>query len=141
MKIWKQNQKLYHLLTTDFSDDMSKMNVKYDYEDLVGAALKFFHDPEDLMVYPGKAYAVAVIYAKLLVDNFEEDFYEVLDDPLLMFGNDYNFVTYSEGQVVYDALIEALGGVDNIPLTGKWVDYTVKYFKEEFMCESECFNV
>lgn len=142
MKVWKQNQKLYHLLTSEYSDDLNKMDVEYDFEDLVGAAMKFVAmEPTEEPIYPGKAYSVAIIYSRLLRDHFGEDFYEVLDDPMLMYGNDEWFVPYSEAPEVYDSIIEKMGGIDNIPLTGRWVDFTVNYFKEECLGESDCFNL
>lgn len=108
MKEWKVNQLLYHRLTEEHSDDTRNFTTISD-PDVVGEALRYFRAPIAASVYPGKSYAIAVIYARLLRDHFDEDFYEVLDDPDLLFGNDPYFVPYSENKTDYDKILEGLG--------------------------------
>ena len=139
MKLWKSNQYVYNQLQQDFTDSMDKMNY-VETGDKVAGALKYLLTDDDLLEYPGKSYAVAIIYARLLKDHFEEDFYEVLNDPELLYGNDPYFTPYSEDSETYDTILDTLGGYANIPLEGKWIDHTVKYFREECLGENIFFD-
>ena len=141
VKEWKLNQKLYHMMTEEHSDALENFDIIVDRDDLVVPAIAYFTDPTDVLVYPAKSYAVALIYARMLWEHFNEPFYEVLDDPTLLFENDEYFIPYSQDPETYDDIIDAFGGYDKIPLTGKWVDYTVQYFRDECMGEAECFKM
>lgn len=138
---WKLNQQLYHLMTDKHSDAIENFEVIIDREDCIGPALEYLLEPRDESVYPGKSYAVALIYARLLWEHFNEPFFEVLDDPMLLYGNDEYFVPYSQDKETYDIILDALGGIEAIPLSGRWVDYTVKYFRDECLAEAECFKM
>lgn len=140
MKDWKANQVLYHRLTQEHTDAVENFPTRID-DNIVGAALDYFFNPQEESVYPGKSYAVAIIYARLLRDYFEEDFYEVLNDPEMLYNNDEYFVPYQQDRESYDAILAALGGVDHIPLEGKWVDFTVQYFNHECLAEAPCFGI
>jgi hypothetical protein len=140
MKEWKANQVLYHRLTQVHTDAVENFPTRLD-DNAVGAALDYFYNPQDESVYPGKSYAVALIYARLLRDHFGENFYEVLSDPELLYNNDEYFVPYHRDPQTYDAILTAVGGVDAIPLSGRWVDYTVRYFRDECLAEAPCFKM
>jgi len=141
MKEWKANQKLYHLMTQVHTDAVENFETIIDREDVVGPALEYLLDPREESVYPGKSYAVALIYSRLLWEHFNEPFYEVLNDPMLLYGTDEYFVPYTQDKESYDIILEALGGIENIPLKGRWVDFTVQYFKDECMAEAACFKI
>jgi len=88
----------------------------------------------DVLVYPEKSYAVAMVYAKLLEKYFGENFYEVLDDQDLLLGDKY-FVRYSKNKEWYDKLIATmdewkLWDFENSKLPQ--VQATITYFKKEF---------
>jgi hypothetical protein len=92
-----------------------------------------------LAVYPAKSYVVALVFARLLVLHFEESFYDVLDDPELLYGSDPHFLPYSDDPDTYDKILTFIGGPENIPLEGPLIAHTVKYIHDECLGEGECF--
>lgn len=139
-KLWKVNQQIYHALTASFSDDAAQFKTVHS-DQVVEDALWYFGDPDpDLAIYPAKSYVVALVFARLLVIHFYEDFYEVLDDPELLYNSDPYFVPYEDNPEVYDAIIERLGGPEEIPLKGPLIDHTVRYFRDECLGEALCFK-
>lgn len=130
MKDWKYKQQLYHL--TNFSDDhIEEKSYIIQNDDLVKDIIEYFSIQSDVLIYPAKSYAVAIVYAKLLEKYFDEDFYEVLNDPELLYGNDQFFIKYSDDIDVYDEVIS------KIDLTFKnsipQVRSTISYFEKEFL--------
>lgn len=105
---WKVRSKLYHKLFTEHSDDLRKETIveEYDKDSIVKRAVEYPVVQTATLYYPGKSYAVAIIFAYLLEKEFGEDFYKVLDDPDLLHGNDPYHVRYSEDKVTYDKIIE-----------------------------------
>lgn len=132
MKDWKINQMLYHASVTEHTDDPSNFETIVDEKNKVERAIWYFDKPDpNIAYYPSKSYVVALVYAALLNKYFNEDFYEVLSDPDLLYGNDPYFVPYTKDKETYDRILETLGGCDNIPLSGPLVDHTVRYFFKE----------
>jgi len=103
---------------------------EYDDEDLIDDIIDYFYTPSDLLVYPAKSYAVALIYAQLLVNHFNEDFYNVLNDENLLYGNDSYFVAYHNAKYVYDTVLSHIELTFDNPTPQ--VQTTIDYFKEEF---------
>lgn len=126
MKEWKMWQEVYNRLVTDHTD-ARHLHKREMSEDKVNAALGYVREQSDVGVYPGKSYMVAIIYATMLEKVYNEDFYEVLDDPDLLHGQDDFFVPYSQDKETYDAIIKALEGMPNW-LEGGWAPKTVGYF-------------
>lgn len=138
LKDWKIAQDVYHRLNGDELRDLktSSETEPRDYatqsslvDDIV---LHFFKDPE-VLIYPAKSYFVAIIYATLLVRHFDEDFYTVLNDPELLYGNDPHFKPYNESQSIYDAVMNVVGEHSGIDMTLGQCPDVVQYFEEEFM--------
>lgn len=97
-------------MTPEHTDALENFDIVVDHDDLVVPAVAYFTDPQDVLVYPAKSYAVALIYARLLWEHFNEAFFEVLDDPDLLYGNDEYFVPYSQDPTTYDAILDTFGG-------------------------------
>lgn len=108
MKEWKVSQKIYHALNQDFKDDLNNVDI-VTTDDVVGQAVRHFYEKIDQWIYPSKSFFVAICYAKWISEDFGDDFYETLDDPDLLYGNDPYFVPYRQNQKVYDAIIDAVG--------------------------------
>ena len=107
MKEWKYKQQLYHL--TNFLDDhIEEKPYIIQSDDLVKDIIEYFSIQSNILIYPAKSYAVAIIYAKLLEKYFNEDFYEVLNDPDLLYGNDQFFIKYSDASNIYDEVISSI---------------------------------
>jgi len=134
MKTWKIQQEIYHKLNQLHDDDLSLYDVKLDSE-IIKNAIFYFTTTDLGWVYPAKSYVVGICYAKWLKHYFAEDFYEALNDPDLLFGNDPYFVPYEKDKDTYDTILnivsldfdEALGIIPDIK----------KYFIEEFLIDYE----
>lgn len=129
MKDWKIKQEIFYRLNGDdpFSDDLSDKPVEM-VDEIPATAIRYFYERDIGWLYPAKSYAVGVLYAKWISEEFGEDFYEVLDDPELLYGNDPYFVPYSSDRENYDKIIaavpqEKLGMIPDIR----------QYFEQEFM--------
>ena len=129
MKDWKARQMAFHATSKDdFRDDLNEVDIVIS-EDIVGDAVLHFEEKVDEWIYPSKSYVVAICYAKWLEQDFDEDFYEVLDDPDLLFGNDPYFVPYSEDEGTYQAILEEI----HFDEFSGMVPDIYEYYKEEML--------
>jgi len=104
-KEWKIRQKLYHKTNTEHDDDLNKLHTEYS-SNIIETAVKYFNDRDLGFVYPAKSYVVAICYAYWLSKDFNENFYELLSDKDLLFGNDPYFKTYEEDTKTYDEILK-----------------------------------
>lgn len=98
---------------------------------LVELIVWHFEEPVPGLVYPAKAFVVAIIYAKLLEIYFNELFHDSLNDPTLLYNNDRFFVPYSQAPGVYDAVLQRISLDFNTKLPQ--IQATINYFLEEFL--------
>jgi hypothetical protein len=108
MKEWKIRQEIFHRLNTDHDDDLSLHTVEIK-DDIVENAVKYFTTNELGWVYPAKSYVVAICYARWLNQHFNEDFYESLNDPDLLHGNDPYYVPYEQDKDTYNKILNTVG--------------------------------
>jgi hypothetical protein len=108
MKEWKIRQEIFHRLNTDHDDDLSLHTVEVR-DEIVENAIKYFTTTELGWVYPAKSYVVAICYARWLNQHFSEDFYESLNDPELLHGNDPYYVPYEQDKDTYNKILNAVG--------------------------------
>lgn len=94
----------------------------------------YFQEQWELLIYPAKAFAVALVYAKLIEKHFGDNFFAVLDDPNLLIGDQY-FYRYSDYPSIYDLAMAKLSAMRlwefEINRLSQ-VQSTVGYFKREF---------
>jgi len=134
MRDWKIRQEMYHRLEQDYSDDLNDVDIVYrttqlskDIEDYIKLS------PEEMgWVYPAKSYVVAVCYAYWLSKDFNEDFYDLLNDEDLLYKNDPHFVPYHKHKEIYDKLISTFELP--LPQTGV-VPHIRAYYLSEFMID------
>lgn len=105
MKEWQVRQEVFKRLNDELRDDLTDVDITWRPDDIVEDAIRHFNERVDEWIYPAKSYFVAICYAKWISEDFDEDFYEVLDDPDLL-PNDPHFVNYSEAVEIYDEIIE-----------------------------------
>jgi hypothetical protein len=108
MKEWKIRQEIFHRLNIDHDDDLSLHTVEVR-DEIVENAIKYFTTTELGWVYPAKSYVVAICYARWLNQHFGEDFYESLNDPELLHGNDPYYVPYEQDKDTYNMILNAVG--------------------------------
>jgi hypothetical protein len=108
MQEWKVRQAVYHRLNPSHDDDLSNFDIVIS-QNVVEDAIKYFTTTELGWVYPAKSYVVAICYARWIAENFSEEFYTVLDDRNLLFGNDPYFKPYSDASDIYNAILAKIG--------------------------------
>lgn len=142
MKEWKVRSKIYHAMVTEYDDDLSKEIVveNYDEDEIIRRALQYPIAQTVELYYPAKSYAVAIIFAYLLEQEFDEDFYESLQDANLLFENDPYFKPYEDYHIeIYNRII------DDFPfylfkdptLGSKNFQLTVEYFYKEMLLHAD----
>jgi len=107
MKEWQVKQEVYHRLNKDHTDDLNKVKIVFDdnQEVIIKNAIRHFNEKVDEWLYPAKSYAVAICYAYWISKDFNEDFYDLLNDPMLLAGNDPYFQTYDSSKEIYDRIL------------------------------------
>ena len=96
---------------------------------------EYFTIPTEVVSYPAKSFAVALIYAHLLHEHFGEDFKSSIDDPWLLCGNDRYYRTYTQAPHIYELIFEQVGihkTSYELPYHLPQIVKTVNYFRLEF---------
>lgn len=126
MQEWKIKQEIYHRLNKDYSDDLNKVDItiSHQYSDII----KHFYERVDEWIYPAKSYFVAVCYASWISEDYGEDIFDLLKDPMLLAGNDPYFVTYDNDPHTYNKILLQVGLP--IPMIGMVPDVR-EYYNDE----------
>lgn len=128
-KEWKIRQELYHRMVTDHTDDLNKIPIQFS-DDVIGDAVKYFYNKNMPFIYPSKSYVVGICYAYWLSKDFDENFYELLNDKNLLYGNDPYFKIYKEDINTYNSILEKIMPLDE----SKGIVPDIKeYYKKEFL--------
>ena len=103
MEDWKVKQKIYHKLNREHDDDLNNVDIEIS-DDIVNNAVRYFREKNVGWIYPAKSYMVALCYAFWIMEDYDENFYNVLKDPELLPLDPY-FVTYEEDSNTYNEII------------------------------------
>ena len=129
MRKWRTASQVYHLLNREYSDDLNKMDVTWSEENIVRDALLHFNEYVDETIRPAKSYFVAICYAYWLSQDFDENFFELLNDKYLLAENDPHFIQYHLDIDTYDQILKNI----EFPLKMKGMVPDVrKYYEDEF---------
>tara|TARA_R110002072_G_scaffold1322_2_gene10781 strand:+ start:5369 stop:5707 length:339 start_codon:yes stop_codon:yes gene_type:complete len=105
------------------------MDVTWSEENIVRDAVLHFNEYVDETIRPAKAYFVAICYAHWLSQDFNEDFFELLNDKYLLAENDPHFIQYHLDIDTYDQILK------NIEFPLKMIGMVPdvrKYYEDEF---------
>jgi hypothetical protein len=145
---WKVRSKIYHMMTPDPGDDLSKetiifedMTKKYVHNDIVREGLFYAYKNRKELYYPSKSYVVATIYAILLAKYFyhgnRKKTFELMKDPDLLAGNDPYFAPLNEeNKDIYQAFHNSFFESLNQNKLDEFSDNfkrTIDYFYKEFL--------
>tara|TARA_R110002167_G_scaffold98531_4_gene259088 strand:- start:222 stop:632 length:411 start_codon:yes stop_codon:yes gene_type:complete len=129
MKDWRVASQVYHLLHKHYSDDLNRVNIIWTEDDIAEHAIKHFYENVDEWIYPAKSYFVAICYAYWLSQDFDENFWDLLNDDDLLAGNDPHFIIYCLDIETYDKIIKEI----KFPIEMKGMVPDVrKYYEDEF---------
>ena len=133
MKDWKVKQEIFHRLNNKYEDDLNDKYIELN-TDIVENAVKYFTTTELGWVYPAKSYVVGICYAKWISELYSENFYEILNDEDLLYGNDPYFIPYNQNKKDYDAIIKIVGlnFDENIGIIPDIKEYFIKEFNYDY---------
>ena len=133
MKDWKVKQEIFHRLNNKYEDDLNDKYIELN-TDIVENAVKYFTTTELGWVYPAKSYVVGICYAKWISELYSENFYEILNDEDLLYGNDPYFTPYNQNKKDYDAIIKIVGlnFDENIGIIPDIKEYFIKEFNYDY---------
>lgn len=127
MKEWKIKQQMYHMLHQGkYDDDLNEVEIVMT-DNVVEDAVRHFNEYVDQWIYPSKSFVVAICYASWIAQDFNEDFYEVLNDQELLMCNDPYFVPYDQDKYTYNQIISK---VLPLKMVGMVPDIYAYYEKE-----------
>jgi hypothetical protein len=133
MKDWKVKQEIFHRLNNKYEDDLNDKDIELN-ADIVENAVKYFTTTELGWVYPAKSYVVGICYAKWISELYSENFYDLLNDGDLLYGNDPYFTPYNQNKKDYDAIIKIVGlnFDENIGIIPDIKEYFIKEFNYDY---------
>ena len=127
MQEWKIRQFVYHSTADSYIDDLNHIEYTYSEDNVVEEAVIHFTQRVEKFLYPAKSYFVAICYAHWIAEQYGGDFYDLLNDPDLLYDNDPYFKTYDQDKQTYD---EILSRVQLLPMTGMVPDVREYYDAE-----------
>ena len=132
MKEWKLKQEVYHRLNPTHSDMLmdKEISLIWDEQETVRFAIKHWHERVDKFIYPAKSYCVAVCYAKWIERDYGDNFWDLLNDPNLLYSNDPYFEVYKDKKHIYNPIISAFPEDESqgmIPDIRDWYEKEIKY--------------
>ena len=129
----KVKQEIFHRLNNKYEDDLNDKDIELN-ADIVENAVKYFTTTELGWVYPAKSYVVGICYAKWISELYSENFYEILNDEDLLYGNDPYFIPYNQNKKDYDAIIKIVGlnFDENIGIIPDIKEYFIKEFNYDY---------
>lgn len=129
---YKEFQYLYRDLVDLHEDDIDKVEsitTENTLEEKLRGALEYFKAKSLPIIYPGKAYGVALVYALNIERDYGIPIRETLSDSDLFMGEDRFFVTYDQDPETYEALIERLKEFEPNDVTQMgWAEQTSRYY-------------
>jgi hypothetical protein len=133
MKDWKVKQEIFHRLNNKYEDDLNDKDIELN-TDIVENAVKYFTTTELGWVYPAKSYVVGICYAKWISELYSENFYELLNDEDLLYGNDPYFIPYNQNKKDYDTIIKIVGlnFDENTGIIPDIKEYFIKEFNYDY---------
>lgn len=88
-----------------FEDEHKNFTITIHEDTTIQDAITYLLDGSSYLRFPGAARAVAIAAADIISRHFNENFFDVLNDPALMNYNDPYFRTYSEEKQIYDSIL------------------------------------
>lgn len=115
------------------SESLKDKKIKlFSKNEIIDKSISYFYERDENIYLPSKSFSVAIIYSRLLADEFGGSMYDYLDmEDLFEYNQD--MFTYSQHKDIYDPIIEKVTYTFDLDLG--WVPETVKYFKEEMLAE------
>lgn len=120
----------------DFEDEHKNFKMVVDESTVIADAVTYLKDGTSYLRFPGAARAVAIAVADIIARNFNENFFDILNDKNLMNMNDPFFATYDEAKEVYDAILESVP-LHKINWSSERMGITERLILQEYMLDEK----
>lgn len=140
---WTERRRLSYMLNSFDDINLPHEFIMEDIDQyLINRIIKFFRSESEL-IYPAKSYFVAIIYAYLMTQYFNEDFYDILSNQNLL-PDDMYFIPYgsnTDTAHIYDEVLKDIcpNGLDDIMMYSS-IEKTKNYFLQEFLLEENAWS-
>lgn len=140
---WRERRRLSYMLNSFDDINLPHEFIMEDIDQiLINRIIKFFRSESEL-IYPAKSYFVAIIYAYLMTQYFNEDFYNILSNQNLL-PDDIYFIPYGTNPGtthIYDEVLKDIcpNGLDDIMMYSS-IEKTKNYFLQEFLLEENAWS-
>jgi hypothetical protein len=107
-----------------------EISLIWDEQQIVEYAIKHWNERVDKFIYPAKSYCVAVCYAKWIERDYGDNFWDLLNDPALLYSNDPYFEIYNDKKQIYNPIISAFPEDETqgmIPDIRDWYTKEIRY--------------
>ncbi len=139
MKEWKLRQQIFSRIFSDknLGDNLDEQVIieEFDQESILKRALEYPFSNNAICHYPGKSFAIAIIFSLLLEKHFGDSRFSYLSDPNLFMGEDPYFIPYTDSRDLYDKILESfpVESIDRPESYGQDFQKTVNYFMMEYL--------
>lgn len=120
-ELWKRRNKLI---------EKERLYYVNDKRSIINQVIYMWNNLINKDIYPSNLYFKAIIYAKVLSDLNELDFYDLLSDSNLL-NNDKDWKNYQEDKETYDEILCSIN-LDNIYDLDGMSEFYIEECKKEF---------
>jgi hypothetical protein len=107
-----------------------EISLIWGEKEIIDYAIKHWNERVDKFIYPAKSYCVAICYAKWIERDYGDNFWDLLNDPALLYSNDPYFEIYKDKKHIYNPIISAFPEDETlgmIPDIRDWYEKEIRY--------------
>ncbi len=127
--LWNRRKKLWPN-GVEIGDRMDRIYYVWDKRSIINQVIYMWDKEVSKCIFPSKLYLASIVYAKVLSDWAELDFYKILSDRELL-ENDKDWKSYLEDKETYDEILSSIN-LEDIYTTDGMPKYSLEYCKKEF---------
>ena len=127
--LWDRRKRLWPN-GVKIGDEAERLYYAWDKRSIINQVVYMWTHDVNKCIYPSKLYLAAIVYAKVLSDWAELDFYDLLSDSEL-FEYDKDWKNYLEDKETYDEILGSIN-LDDIYTSEGMPKYSLEYCRKEF---------
>jgi hypothetical protein len=128
-ELWDRRKRLWPN-GVKIGDEAERLYYAWDKRSIINQVVYMWTHDVNKCIYPSKLYLAAIVYAKVLSDWTELDFYDLLSDSEL-FEYDKDWKNYLEDKETYDEILGSIN-LDEVYTSEGMPKYSLDYCKKEF---------
>lgn len=127
--LWNRRKKLWPN-GVEIGDRVDRIYYVWDKRSIINQVIYMWDKEIPKCIFPSKLYLASIVYAKVLSDWTELDFYDLLSDRELL-ENDKDWKSYIEDKETYDEILGSIK-LEDIYISEGMPKYSVEFCKKEF---------